>query len=231
MRMTGDRFRHLHRAALFCAAAGLLLSTAPASAQAPAAPAAAATAVTPVSTAKPLWKELTKPQQLALEPLLGEWDKMDLPRKQKWLEIANRFASMKPDEQQRVHERMREWLKLTPEERRLARENYTLSKKIGKGEKTAQWEQYQALPEEEKRRLAAEAALKKAASPKTVPKAGAPAKPVVCPPGQVRNPNPAGPQCVGAAIVAPPSLPPPASVATPLPTTPPPGNPAVPNAK
>ena len=54
---------------------------------------------------------------------------MEPVRKQKWLDIANRFASMKPDEQQRMHERMRDWVKLTPEERRLARENYTRPRK------------------------------------------------------------------------------------------------------
>ena len=48
---------------------------------------------------KPLWTTLTRPQQVALEPLADEWDRMEGVRKQKWLEIANRFASMKPDEQ------------------------------------------------------------------------------------------------------------------------------------
>lgn len=157
---------------------------------------------------KPQWAELTRPQQVALEPLRGEWDYLDSVRKQKWLDIANRYASMKSDEQGRVHERMRDWLKLTPEERRLARENYTLSKKLEKGQKSVQWEQYQALPEEEKRKLAADAALKKQVTnlpPKTQPKAVAPIKP---------------------AAPAAPAVQPPA-------TTPPPGNPAipVPNAK
>src|SRR6266571_1969920 len=40
---------------------------------------------------KPLWHELTRPQQIALEPLAGEWDKLETVRKQKWLEIANRY--------------------------------------------------------------------------------------------------------------------------------------------
>ena len=129
---------------------------------------------------KPLWKELSRPQQVALEPLTGEWDAMDTVRKAKWLEIANRYGSMKPDEQQRLHKRMRDWLKLTPEERRVARENYTLTKQLGKSDKSAQWEQYQQLPEEQKRKLAAEAASKKQVTnlpPKTQPKAVAPINP------------------------------------------------------
>jgi len=142
---------------------------------------AAAQATGVPAPAKPLlWNQLTRPQQVALEPLLAEWDELDAARKQKWLEIANRYSSMQPDEQQRVQERMRDWLKLTPEERRLARENYTLSKKLGKNQKSAQWEQYQALPEEEKKKLAADAASKKQVTnlpPKTQPKAVAPTKP------------------------------------------------------
>ena len=110
---------------------------------------------------KPLWTELNAGQQLALQPLAAEWDKLDTLRKHKWLEIANRYSSMKPDEQQRVHERMREWIKLTPEQRRVVRENYTRSKKIEPGQKSAQWEQYQQLPEEQKQKLAADAAAKK----------------------------------------------------------------------
>lgn len=133
---------------------------------------------------KPSWKELNRPQQTALEPLQNEWDGMEGLRKQQWLDIANRFGAMKPDEQQRLHERMRAWLKMTPEERRLVRENYTMTQKLDKSAKSLQWEQYQQLPEEEKRRLAAEAAAKKQVTnlpPKTQPSAVAPIKPASAP--------------------------------------------------
>jgi hypothetical protein len=180
-----------------CCGAALLLA---ALAIAPAADAVAQTAATPSVLEKPLWKELSRPQQVALEPLAAEWDRMDSARKQKWIDIANRYSSMKPDEQQRVQERMRDWLKLTPEERRVVRQNYTMSKKIDKSQKASQWEQYQQLPEEEKRKLAAEAAIKKQQitnlPPKTQPQAVTPSKPVACPAGSVRNANPAGPACV-----------------------------------
>jgi hypothetical protein len=167
-----------------------------ATAQSLPAPAAVTPTAAPVA-AKPLWKDLSLPQQVALDPLKSEWDRMEAIRKQKWLEIANRYSSMKADEQQRVQERMRAWLKLTPEERRLARENYTLSKKIGKDQKSAQWEQYQQLPEEEKRKLAADAASKKHVTnlpPKTQPKAVAPIKPApAATPGTVPPPPPVNP--------------------------------------
>jgi hypothetical protein len=194
----------------------------------PAAPASAVPALNikpaaPVTLVKPLWATLTPVQKTALEPLAAEWDRMDATRKQKWLEIANRFAAMKPDEQARVHEKMREWVKMTPDERRVVRENFTKAKKLDVTQKSAQWEKYQQLPEEQKQQLAAEAAKSKKqvtnlpaaqASIKTV----APIKhtPVPCPAGTVaRAGASAQPACVavpaGVANVPPGATPPPAA--------------------
>lgn len=135
----------------------------PATTPPPAAAAApkAAVPAAPGSTKNSPWHKLTRAQQTALQPLAGEWDRLDAPRRQKWLDIANRYASMKPGEQARVQERMRDWVKLTPEQRRQVRENYTRSKRIDPGQKSAQWQQYQQLSDEEKQKLAAEAAAKK----------------------------------------------------------------------
>jgi hypothetical protein len=194
-------------------AAALAFATAALGQQAaPAAPAAkpVATAKSPQKALdKPLWKELSQPQQVALEPLVGEWDKMDSVRKQKWLEIANRFASMKPDEQQRVHEKMRDWIKLTPEERRVARENYTRAKTMGAAKKSEKWEEYQQLPEEQKKKLAEQAASAQAKKVTNLPNAAqaktktvAPIQPP-CPPGTVKNTAAASPACV--AVTPPPN--------------------------
>lgn len=179
---------------LIALAGGVIAQTAPAPAVAPVK--AVVAPVKPVVTAaKPLWASLTPVQQAALEPLAGEWDRMDAPRKQKWLEIANRFASMKADEQARVHEKMREWVKMTPDERRLVRENFTKAKKLDTTQKSEQWEKYQQLPEEQKQKLAAEAATSKKqltnlpaaqATIKTVAPIKRSAAP--CPPGSTSNP-------------------------------------------
>jgi len=116
---------------------------------------------TPQPLAKPLWTELTPAQQQALAPLANEWDQLDAFRKGKWLAIGNKFPGIKPDEQQRVQERMRDWISLTPEQRRMARESYARAKKLNSDQKSAHWEQYQQLPEEQKKKLAAGAAAKK----------------------------------------------------------------------
>lgn len=111
--------------------------------------------------AKPLWIELTPLQQQALAPLASDWNNLDSIRKKKWLALANKFPTMKPEEQLRMQERMREWAKLTPEQRRTARESFARTNKLNPEQKSAKWEQYQNLPEEEKKKLAADAETKK----------------------------------------------------------------------
>lgn len=113
----------------------------------------------PVS--KPLWNELTPAQQQALAPLATEWDTLEAGRKSKWLAISSKYSSMKPEKQQRLQERMREWVKLTPEQRRIARENYARAKKLNPDQKSQRWEQYQQLSDEQKSKLATDAASRK----------------------------------------------------------------------
>ncbi len=150
--------------ATLAGAATLNASAPPASSASPATavPAAGSSAATRQQpNTRPLWTELTPAQQQALSPLAAEWNQLDGFRKNKWLAIGNKFAAMKPDEQQRVQERMRDWVRLTPEERRTARANYTRAKTLGSGQKNEQWEKYQQLPEEQKKELADTPAARK----------------------------------------------------------------------
>src|SRR3970040_2200093 len=70
----------------------------------------------------PSWSDLTLEQQQILAPLSSEWDKLEAQRKRKWLGIARRYPTMSPQEQEKVDQNMRPWAKLTPDERRSARE-------------------------------------------------------------------------------------------------------------
>lgn len=97
----------------------------------------------------------------ALLPLADEWDDMDALQKKKWLAISGKFAGLNPEQQARLQVRMREWSKLTPDERHVARESYSRAKGLGKEQKTAEWERYQLLTEEQKKKLAEEAAARK----------------------------------------------------------------------
>lgn len=128
------------------------------------APSTASKSASKAQVSNPNWKDLSTAQQQALAPLSTVWDGLDNFHKAKWLVMARRFPAMKPDEQNRIQERMRAWVALTPEQRRVARESYARAKKLDTNQKSEQWQQYQQLPEEQKKTLAAEAAKSKVAA-------------------------------------------------------------------
>jgi hypothetical protein len=170
-------FEHRRERAALALASALLfsgLASAPALAQ-PTSP--TSTIMVAQAGSKPSWAELNAAQKTALAPLAGKWDSIPVDQKSKWVEIGNKFASMPAAEQARVQARMREWAALTPEERNQARENFQKSKSVPKDAKQAQWEQYQALPEEKKKELAEKAAAEKAAKNSHLVPAGKPVKP------------------------------------------------------
>lgn len=105
-------------------------------------------------TGKPSWTSLTPAQQQSLAPLQASWEQMEPPQRQKWLEVAERFPRLPADEQQRVRERMAAWSALTPGERARARLQFQESRQLDAEQKQAKWQAYQALSEEERKRLA-----------------------------------------------------------------------------
>jgi len=204
------------------AGGGVWLAAQPDAAALVSSPVAAVTgqkAVTPPE--KIMWKDLTPAQQKALEPLSGEWDGIEPIRKQKWLAIATRYARMKEDEQARVQERMREWVRMSPEERRQIRQNYARAQKLNPTQKAVSWEEYQTLSDEQKKELAAKGAIKK-----QVVNLPTPTQAKMPTPAPVKPATPAGTlpaAATAAATVTPPADPnaqlPNASNVTPIPPT------------
>ncbi len=107
-----------------------------------------------LGSSKITWGSLTPAQKIALAPLASEWDGIEELPKRKWLGIANKYADMKPDEQQRIQDRLKTWVKLSPAQRMAVRENFSNTTKTPAAQKSAQWQLYQQLSEEEKRKLA-----------------------------------------------------------------------------
>lgn len=126
-------------------------------ASAPIRPASARTERTP---AKPVWADLSAPQKQALAPLASQWETLSEAHKRKWLAMAANFPKMPAAEQTKMHSRMAEWLALSPSQRTEARLNFGETQQLSADEKKAKWEAYQALPPEEKRKLAASAVAK-----------------------------------------------------------------------
>lgn len=107
---------------------------------------------------QPSWSALTPAQRAALAPLRQDWAGIDAARKQKWVEVAQKFPTLSQPERDRIQQRMAEWARMTPVERGRARLHFQESRLILPGERQALWEAYQALPQEEKQALAARAA-------------------------------------------------------------------------
>jgi hypothetical protein len=112
-----------------------------------------------VKTTKPDWKGLTPLQQAALKPLGANWATLSQGQKNKWLEISRNFASLPPAEQATMHNRMASWATLSPQQRAQARLNFSEHKALTDGltpeQRKAQWQAYQLLSPEEKKKLAA----------------------------------------------------------------------------
>ncbi|MDR2001086.1 MAG: DUF3106 domain-containing protein [Zoogloeaceae bacterium] len=105
--------------------------------------------------ASPDWPELPPEAQAILAPLGPEWSKIDPDDRRKWLRIAERYPNMGEEKQARIQHRMIVWAKLTPEQRKAAREKYRNIKRASPEQREAlkqMWQEYQALPEEEKAR-------------------------------------------------------------------------------
>ena len=110
------------------------------------------------SPTSPLWAELTPQQQHALLPLAAAWPTISEAQKRKWVALSKSYDRLPPLEQVKLHSRMTEWVALSPQQRIDARLNFAESKQLSSDDKKAKWEEYQALPPEEKRKLAAGAA-------------------------------------------------------------------------
>lgn len=71
--------------------------------------------------------------------------------------ISKNFSSLSPAEQVKLHRRMNEWVGLSQQQRVQARQNFSEIKKLSPEQKAAEWEAYQALSVEERRKLATQA--------------------------------------------------------------------------
>lgn len=120
------------------------------------------------------WLALTPAQKSALAPLADSWGHMSQFQRDKWLAIARRYHKLSPAGRDRLHERMRAWLRLTPQQKRIARENYLNAKSLPPDAKAEAWKKYQQLSEAQKKRLAAEYRDRKRPSVVTAPPSGKP---------------------------------------------------------
>ncbi len=117
---------------------------------------------------QPNWSKLTAEQKSILAPLHSEWNGMEPFRRKKWLGVAARYPGMEEEEQASIQRNMKEWAKLAPNERKIARDKFKNLQKFAAEDRQAvkqKWEEYNALPQEMRDRLKKDAAQRR--PPKT----------------------------------------------------------------
>lgn len=117
----------------------------------PAGPSAA-----PPSASNSSWQSLKGSQKKALAPLAPHWAQISHTQRNKWLAMSNNFDNLSNKEQAILHERMADWASLSPQQRAQARLNFNQTKTLGADAKKTQWEAYQALSPEDRKKLAAQ---------------------------------------------------------------------------
>jgi hypothetical protein len=115
--------------------------------------AAAAARASLLPLAKPLWSDLKAAQQVTLAPFAEGWNALPLEEKRAWVALANNYPKLTAAQQAKASERIHEWARLTPEQRKLARQNYRLAKTLPRDEREAQLAQYKTLTDEQKKVL------------------------------------------------------------------------------
>jgi hypothetical protein len=108
----------------------------------------------PQIDAPPAWTDLNERQKAALSPLKKMWPEINQAQKRKWLAVSHNYHDLPEQEQQKMHARMRDWVRLAPRERALARLEYARAQTLSVDERRNRWEAYQALTETERQQLA-----------------------------------------------------------------------------
>jgi hypothetical protein len=114
----------------------------------------------PVQPANTAWLSLSAVEQSALSPLAKHWNGLSEGQKRKWLAIAKTYPGLAQPEQEKMHGRMVEWAALSPKDREVARLNFAQTKSVAKSDRAANWEAYQALSPEQRKKLAEDAKVK-----------------------------------------------------------------------
>jgi hypothetical protein len=131
--------------------------------------------------------ELRPAEQAILKPLGGEWDSLSATRQKKWREMAARYPTLSSEEQQRITTRMQGWSRMSPDDRRAARDQFReinkpqtagAPKQETREELKRKWEAYRNLTPE-KRDALTNAAKSTRATPQAeaVKRAGVPPLP------------------------------------------------------
>jgi hypothetical protein len=70
------------------------------------------------------WKSLPLESREVLAPLASDWDKMPGYQQSRMLSAARKYPNLRPIQQERFQERIRDWAAMSPDQRKAARDSY-----------------------------------------------------------------------------------------------------------
>lgn len=109
----------------------------------------------------PDWIGLTQDQQEVLQPLQEDWVDLTPDKRIIFLVLAKRILKLDQRNITIFKERIQNWSMLSPEERRVSRDNYLSSLEISQNDKIKTWKAYQELSPDERQLLERQAFQKK----------------------------------------------------------------------
>ncbi len=98
-----------------------------------------------LKSVEPLWVDLSASQKSFLKPLEKQWYELTTSERKSWVALANKVPKLAPAEQRKANAKILEWAALSPEQRKLARENYRLAQNLPKEEREQLWKRYESL--------------------------------------------------------------------------------------
>ncbi|MCO5121218.1 MAG: DUF3106 domain-containing protein [Burkholderiaceae bacterium] len=98
----------------------------------------------------PGWSMLDADQKNLLAPFSDQWDRWADGERRAWLALASRFPTMRPAEQLRARERIRQWAELDPQEREIARANFGMARRMPEHQRVEQWQRYRSMTPEQR---------------------------------------------------------------------------------
>ena len=97
------------------------------------------------------WRSLSASQKAALEPLADRWPHMTPEHQRKWLAISSNYRQLSGPEQERLHERMLTWAKMSSAQRMQTRRNYDNAREtLSADQRRARWDAYKNLGDDER---------------------------------------------------------------------------------
>ncbi len=96
------------------------------------------------------WSGLTDAQRAVLAPFRTQWNEWSAEERSIWLRLADQFPEFDEARREQAFSRIREWARLTPAQREVARHNFRLARSLNRDARAREWERYNSMTPEQR---------------------------------------------------------------------------------